>query len=155
MMPSAAWTISASRSRASGFSILAITWAVEPWDASSDFNSRTSSGLRTKLRPTKSASFFGCPGGVLPVALAQGRGAELDPRQIHPLPAADQARLDHRALGIAGTDLLDHEAHRAVGQHHPVADRQLVTSGSYVVVSSWGDFGGPLRMKRSRWPALH
>ena len=68
----------------------------------------------------------GRPFGVPPVIGAHRRDRELDPGQVHPLPAADHAPLDDAAAGPVGKPLLDDEAHGAVGEHHRVAHGELV-----------------------------
>jgi hypothetical protein len=71
-------------------------------------------------------SRLGRPDGVLMVLDADRRSAQLHVGQIDSLPAANGAALHHRGPHAARFHFFDPHAHRAVGEHDDVANRQLL-----------------------------
>ncbi len=63
---------------------------------------------------------------MLPVGRAHRGHREPHAREVHALPAADDTSLDHAAPHVLGIPLGDDQADRAVGEHHGVADGELV-----------------------------
>ena len=96
------------------------------WTAECPLSICTSSGERTKRQADEIDARFRRPNRVLAIGLAHCRRAELHAGQIDALPAANRAAL-HNAHRDAIRLFRDHfHADGAIGQHHAVADLQLV-----------------------------
>ena len=92
---------------------------------------------------------LGGPDGVLFVVVAHRGQADLHARQIDSLPTANQSGLHAAAFCAVASLSFDQHAHRAVGQHHAVADLQLVDQRRRSSVNRRGSLDSSSRMKRN------